>query len=141
MLDSLGDPFSAMLALQRALDSRLKSNWMEVTTTGSGAFPPTNIFQQGDDFVAILELPGIDRSDLQIEAKENTVRVLGKKKIGFDDKASVHRRERSSGAFDRTISLPIAIEVEGIRAEYRDGILTLNMPRAASAKPRAIEIG
>lgn len=141
MLNSPGDPFSAMLALQRALESRLKSNWMEVTTAGSGAFPPTNIFRQGDDFVAILELPGIDRSDLQIEAKENTVRVSGKKTIGFNDKASVHRRERSFGAFDRTISLPVDIEVDGIRAEYRDGMLSLVIPRAANTKPRAIKIG
>jgi HSP20 family protein len=141
MLRGFGDPFSAMLALQRALESRLASDWMGGGTAGIGGYPPINIFQQGDDFVAITELPGVDKNDLQIEAKENTIRISGKKTAGFDENASAHRRERVSGVFDRTISLPMHIDPDGIRAEYRDGVLALFIPRAAHEKPRAIKIG
>ena len=134
------DPFAAMLALQRALESRRESRWMQGGTTGMGAYPPTNIFQKGDDFVAVIELPGMDKSDLQIEAKDNTIRISGKKAMDYDQNASVHRRERVFGTFDRTISLPVQIDADTIRAEYRDGILALFIPRAASEKPRTIKI-
>lgn len=107
---------------------------------GWGAYPPTNIFQKGADFVAVIELPGIDKKDLQIEAKDNTIRIFGKKAPDYDQNASVHRRERVFGTFDRTISLPVQIDTEAIRAEYRDGMLALFIPRAASEKPRTIKI-
>ena len=134
------DPFAAMLALQRALESRRESRWMQGGTTGIGAYPPTNIFQKGDDFVAVIELPGMGKSDLQIEAKDNTIRISGKKAMDYDQNASVHRRERVFGTFDRTISLPLQIDADAIRAEYREGILALFIPRAASEKPRTIKI-
>jgi len=99
-----------------------------------------NIFQKGEDLVAIVELPGIDKSDLEIEAKENTIRIRGKKTIAYGEQASVHRRERISGVFDRTLSVPIRIEPDRIMAEYRDGVLALFIPRADSDKPRSIKV-
>jgi hypothetical protein len=72
-------------------------------TTSRGPSPPIKVFQQGDDILAIMELPGVDKNELQIEAKANTIRISGKK-IGYSDGASVHRRERISGEFDRTLS-------------------------------------
>ena len=92
MMPGFTDPFDALFALQRALDSRLASDWMGATTTGRGTYPPINIFQQGDDFVAVVELPGVDRNDLQLEAKERNIRISGKKALSFDSSASVHRR-------------------------------------------------
>jgi len=135
------DPFSALSALQRALESRISSSWMGMGTSGAGGYPPINIFQQGDSYIAIIELPGIDRSKLNVEAKENTVRIFGTKTPDLPKEGSVHRRERSFGAFDRTISLPVPINADQIRAEYNDGILALFLPPAESAKPRTIKIG
>ena len=140
MLSGYSDPFTALLALQRALEARHESNWMGGSTTAVGTYPPINIFQQGDNFVAVIELPGVSKSDLQIEAKENTIRISGKKEVRYEEGASVHRRERLSGSFDRTISLPLQIETDAIRAEYRDGVLALFIPRAESEKPRTIKI-
>jgi len=140
MFSSFNDPFEALFALQRALDARTASDWMGRGTAASGSFPPINIFQKGEDFVAIVELPGLDKSDLEIEAKENTIRISGKKTIAYGQQASVHRRERVAGVFDRTLSVPIRIEPRGIKAEYRDGVLSLFIPRADADKPRAIKI-
>jgi HSP20 family protein len=136
----LNDAFTTMMALQRALEAHLESDWMGSTTAGVGAYPPINIFQQADDFVAVVELPGVKKSDLQIEAKESTIRISGKKLVDYDEKASVHRRERLFGIFDRTLSLPVQIDADKIRAEYHDGILAVFIPRAASEKPRVISI-
>ena len=109
-------------------------------TAESGSFPPINIFQKGDDFVAVVELPGIDKNDLEIEAKENTIRIRGRKAIAYGEQASVHRRERVSGVFDRTLSVPIRIEPDRIKAEYHDGLLALFIPRAEADRPRSIKV-
>jgi HSP20 family protein len=113
---------------------------MGAGTTAGGSYPPVNIFQQGDDFVLVVELPGVAKSDLSIEAKENAIRIAGKKEVKYQEDASVHRRERIRGVFDRTIAIPIQIDPERIRAEYRDGVLALFIPRAEREKPRSIKI-
>jgi HSP20 family protein len=119
----------------------LTSDWLRDSTTSRGAFPPINVFQQGEDLLAIIELPGIDKNDLEIQAKENTIRLSGNKKaVAVPEGVSVHRRERIVGAFDRTLSLPVHLDPNRIKAEYRDGILALYLPRAESDKPRTIAI-
>jgi HSP20 family protein len=141
MVSNFSSPFDALFALQRALEANVASGWLGAGTTGAGSFPPINVFQQGDDFVAIVELPGVDKNSLQIEAKQNTIRIAGQKTIEYHEKASVHRRERVTGSFDRTIGVPIQIDPEAIRAEMRDGVLALFIPRAERDKPRKITIG
>lgn len=137
---NFNDPLAAMLTLQRALEARRESDWMGEGTAGVGAYPPINVFQKGDDFVAVIELPGVSQSDLQLEAKGSNIRISGKKSLEYDQTASAHRRERVFGVFDRTISLPMRIEADAIQAEYSDGILVLFIPRSASEKARTIKI-
>jgi HSP20 family protein len=130
----------ALFDFQRALDSRLESDWLRGATAGTGAFPPINVFQQGDNLVAIIELAGVNKSDLEIQAKDGTIRISGKKNVAYPEKVSLHRRERLSGTFDRTLTVPIQIDADRIKAEYRDGVLALFIPRAESDKPRSISI-
>src|SRR5688572_16164137 len=136
MITRFTDPFDALMSFQRALEAQLESDWLRGTTAGTGAFPPINVFQQGHDLIAILELPGINKADLEIQAKDSTIRISGKKDITYGEGASVHRRERGSGVFDRTLTVPIRIDPERIRAEYQDGMLALFIPRAENDKPR-----
>ena len=134
------NPFDALFRLQRELEGRRTSDWFEDATAGTGAYPPINVFQQGHDFVAIVELPGVDKGDLEMQGKENTIAISGKKSVVYGDKVSVHRRERVAGNFNRTITVPVKIDPNGIKAELRDGIRALYIPRAESDKPRAIKI-
>ena len=140
MMTAFADPYDALLSLQRELEARLSSDWLHDLTTSRGPFPPINVFQQGDDILAIIELPGIDRSDLQIQAKDNTIRISGKKSVEYPDRVSVHRRERLFGEFDRTLTVPVNLDPDRLKAEYRDGILALFLPRAESDKPRTVKI-
>src|SRR6516225_1801635 len=140
MITAFGDPFDTLFNLQRALEGRLESDWLSDLTTSRGPFPPINVFQQGDDILAIIELPGVNKNDLQIQAKDNTIRISGRKEVDYPKEASLHRRERIAGEFDRTLSLPVQIDPDGIKAEYREGILALFLPRAESDKPRSISI-
>jgi HSP20 family protein len=139
MITTFADPFDTLLDLQRALEAQTTSRWLHDQTASHGPFPPINVFRQGDDILAIIELPGVDKSDLQIEAKENTIRISGKKTISYPE-GSVHRRERMWGEFDRTLSLPVALDPDGIKAEYRDGLLTLFLARPDRDKARTIPI-
>jgi HSP20 family protein len=141
MVIRYADPFDALVAFQRALENRAASDWMGGTTAGSGSYPPINVFQQGDDLVAIIELPGVDKKDLSIQVKSNTIRIAGRKNITFPDGVSAHRRERVWGEFDRTIALPMQVEADAIKAEYNNGMLALLIPRAERDKPRTIQIG
>ena len=136
----LTDPFDALFHFQQALDQLRQSDWLDASPSGQGAFPPLNVFRKGDDVVIITEVPGIRKSDLRIEAKGNTIRIAGTKSVAHEGKASVHRVERRGGSFDRAINLPIQINADGIKAECRDGILALFVPRAEHDKPRAITI-
>ena len=88
----------------------------------------------------ITEVPGVQKADLRIEAKGNTIRIAGTKNVEVGEGTSVHRLERRGGRFDRTVSLPIEIDADGIKAECHDGILALYLPRAEHDKPRAITI-
>jgi HSP20 family protein len=99
-----------------------------------------NIFRKDDDFVVLAELPAVQKSDLEIQVKENTIRIAGTKRLHYPEKSSSHRRERKGGSFDRTIAVPVQIDADNVKAEYRDGILALYLPRAERDKPRAVQI-
>ena len=134
------NPLDTLLSFQQALDAFRASGWLDAGPSGGGAYPPMNVFRKGDHFAIIAEVPGLNKSDLEVQAKGRTVRVSGTKSVEYPEGASLHRRERLSGRFDRALTLPIEIDAEGVRAEYHDGILALLLPRAAGDKPKAIQV-
>jgi HSP20 family protein len=136
----LPDPFETLFNLQQALDTYRQSDWLESSPSGTGPYPPVNVFRKGDDFVIIAELPGVRKSDLDIQVKNNAIRIAGTKTVQYPEKASLHRRERASGRFDRTFTVPVRIDADRVKAEYHDGILALYLPRAEQDKPRSIKL-
>jgi HSP20 family protein len=135
-----GDPFDALSSLQQALDSFRSSSWLASGPSGGGSYPPMNVFRKGDDFIIIAEVPGVKKSDLQVQVKGNTIRLSGTKSVSYPDKAGVHRRERLSGRFDRAMTLPVEINPDAVKAECRDGILALYLTRAERDKPRSVQV-
>ena len=136
----LFDPFEQLQEFQRALDTFRSSSWLGAGPSAGGAYPPINVFRRGDDIIAIIEVPGVRKSDLDIRVERNTLRISGSKSVEYGDQAAMHRRERSVGRFDRAVTLPIDIDADKIKAEYRDGILALHLPRAERDKPRSISV-
>jgi HSP20 family protein len=134
------DPFDALSSLQQALDAFRSSNWLASGPSGSGAYPPINLFQKGQDFVLVAEVPGVKKSDLDIQVKGNTIRVAGKKAVAYPAKASLHRRERLDGQFDRALTLPVEIDADGVKAHCSDGVLVLWLPRAERDRPKTIQV-
>ena len=134
------DPFQALVSLQKALDATRRSDWFGGATSSRGAFPMINVFRQGDDFVVVAELPGVDKNDLEIQIRQKNLRIAGKKTVAHADNVSVHRRERVGGSFDRTLTFPVAVDPDGAKAEVKDGVLKLFVPRSPAEKPRTIAI-
>jgi HSP20 family protein len=134
------DPFDALSNFQQALDAFRASSWLEAGLSGGGGYPPMNVFRKGDDFVVIAEAPGVKKSDLDVQVKGRTIRLAGAKSVSYPENASVHRRERLAGRFDRAITLPVEIDPDGVKAEYHDGVLALFLPRAERDKPKSIKV-
>jgi HSP20 family protein len=135
------DPFNTLLGLQQALESYRTSGWLQSSPSSGGSYPPVNIFRKDHDFILIAEVPGIDKAALDVQVKGRTIRLSGTKTVKYGEKSSVHRRERLAGRFDRSITLPVDIDPAGVKAECRDGILALSLPRSEQDKPRSIKIG
>jgi HSP20 family protein len=136
----LTSPFTNLINLQQALDAFRTSGWLDAGISGSGAYPPINVFRMGDEFALVAEAPGVKKSDLEVQIKGRTVRISGSKAVHYPQGASVHRRERLEGRFDRVVTLPTEIDPEHARAECRDGVLALTLSRAESDKPKTIKV-
>lgn len=112
-----------------------------VGTQGSGVFPPMNVTQDADNFYVRAEVPGVKPSELSISAVRNRVSLAGKREIQQEhERTSYHRRERTEGSFNRSLTLPTEVDAARVEARYADGILTLTLPKAEEAKPRQITV-
>ena len=77
------DPFNALSNFQQALDAFRASSWLDAGPSGGGAYPPLDVFRKGDDFIIITELPGVKKSDLEVQVKGRTLRLSGPKPSPF----------------------------------------------------------
>jgi HSP20 family protein len=136
----LSDPFDALVQFQQALDAFRASGWLNAGPSAGGSYPPLNVFRKGDDIIILTEVPGVRKDDLEIQVKGNTIRIAGRKAVQYGEGVSLHRRERTSGTFDRALTVPVEIDAERVRAECRDGILALYLTRAEHDKPKSIAI-
>ena len=122
--------------LNRLLDTREEQN--DFLGTWS---PVVDIYDKGGEVVIHAELPGMKKEDIDIRVENNVLTVRGKKERKEEVKEEGYfRAERSFGSFSRSFSLPTTVDVKKIAAEYKDGILTLSLPKAEEAKPRQIEV-
>src|SRR5580658_7635262 len=110
------DPFDALSSFQQALDAYRTSSWLDAGPSGGGAYPPINVFRKGEDFALIAEVPGVNKSDIEVQVKGRTVRISGAKAVDYPAGSAVHRRERLVGRFDRALSLPFEIDAERVQA-------------------------
>jgi len=103
--------------------------------------PPVDIYENADNIVLKAELPGIDPQDVDIRVEENTLYLKGERRFEKEVKEeSYHRVERTYGSFARSFSLPSSIAADKVVAEYKDGVLTLTLPKREEAKPTTIKI-
>ncbi len=103
--------------------------------------PSVDIAEESDKLVMTAELPGVDKKDVKINLHENVLTIEGEKTRSFENKQEkFYSNERSYGKFSRSFSLPAKIDASRIEAAYKDGILTITLPKVEEAKPQAIVI-
>jgi HSP20 family protein len=103
--------------------------------------PAVDISENDDNFIVNMELPGVPKDNLKIKIELNVLTVSGEKKQEREDKqTNAHRIERSYGTFSRSFTLPSNVKNDKIDALYQNGILTITVPKAEEAKPKAIEV-
>ena len=103
--------------------------------------PAVDIYETDKEIVMKAELPGMQEKDIDIKVEDNNLIVSGERRMEKEVKEeSYHRIERSYGSFHRSFTLPHAVDREGIKASYKDGVLKVVLPKKEEAKPKQIKI-
>ncbi len=143
------EPFRDLVSIQgrmnRLFDEAFRgatrqSGDEEEWSLGSWA-PAVDIFEQDGNIVLKAELPGVDSKDVDVRVENSVLTLRGERKLDNEvKKESYHRVERAYGSFSRSFTLPSVVDTEKIKADYRDGVLRVNLPKREEAKPKQISI-
>ncbi len=106
----------------------------------TGWSPALDLYQNNDNVVAVLELAGMRKEDIEISLHDGMLTISGERKRSSANGEKAERTERYVGSFRRTVSLPVQVDANKVSATYRDGILTVTLPKAEEAKPKRIEV-
>lgn len=135
---------SDMLPLHRVrgqMEDLFNQFWGDST---AGAFaaggPAVNVWEDDQSLFVETELPGLSLADIDVTVMGNELTIKGERKETLPENATYHRRERTVGAFARTMSLPVEIDAGRVTATLKDGVLMITLPKAEAAKPRRIEV-
>lgn len=103
--------------------------------------PAADIGETDDEYLVKAELPGVKREDVKVSLEEGVLTIAGERKLEEEEKGrKMHRMERFYGAFCRSFGLPEDADASGIRAECKDGVLNVHIPKSKVMKPKAVEI-
>jgi HSP20 family protein len=105
------------------------------------SYPAVNVWSNEEGLVVSAEMPGVKADNLDINVQRDTLTISGV--LGADELpegALYHRKERGSGNFSRTIQMPFTVEPDAVEASFKDGVLTIKLPRAEADKPKKIAI-
>ena len=126
--------------MDRLFDRLLEAKWDEMPTLGEWA-PSMDVSETKDSLVAKVEVPGMEQKDIQISLQENLLTIKGEKKQEKEEKDErYHRVERSYGSFMRSIRLPVAVDASRVTATFKNGLLTVTLPKTPAAKGTTIPI-
>jgi HSP20 family protein len=104
-------------------------------------FPLLNVIEKTDSFLVTAEIPGMKTEDLEIKVEGDTLNLKGERKPEtIEQEASYHRRERATGTFQRSLTLPAKVDAEKVTANYKNGVLTVTLTKAKEALPKEITV-
>jgi HSP20 family protein len=115
-------------------------NFEPQTQLFSGWTPALNLYQNNDDVVVVVELPGMRKEEIDISLHDGTLTVSGERKTEAGTADRAERSERYVGSFRRSIALPTRVDSHKVSATYKDGILTITLPKSEEAKPKQIQV-
>jgi HSP20 family protein len=130
------EPWGLLNRLRRELDQGFDTVAREASFT-----PPVDIHEEATQFVVRADLPGVKPADIEITAEKGVLALRGSRNFEQkQDDGHYSRVERVSGKFVRTFTLPENVQTDAIKAQFKDGVLELTIPKVAKAEPRKIEV-
>jgi HSP20 family protein len=106
-----------------------------------GWTPAFDVYEEKDNFIVKAELPGMKKEDISVSLHDGNLIVSGERQSETKTEgAEIYRAERYFGKFQRSVSLPTAVAADKVKAAYKDGILTVTLPKSEEAKPKQIEV-
>jgi len=139
-------PFRELSTVQERMN-KLFEDAMRAPYRSDEAFAPpawapaVDIFETGKEIVMKAELPEMQEKDIDIKVEDNVLSLTGERRMSKEVKEeNYHRIERSYGSFSRSFTLPRTVDREGIKAAYKDGVLTVTLPKKEEVKPKQIKI-
>jgi len=115
-------------------------NFLEDETKSGVWAPAVDVAEEKDKILVRVEVPGMNENDLKVSFEDGLLTVSGERQFERKDDRNYHRIERTYGSFTRTFSLPRTVDASSIAANYRDGILEIEIPKLEEAKPKQIQI-
>jgi len=125
----------------RVFDSFFDSGRFAHANAGSGWEPDVDIVEDKDMVSVKVDLPGIEKDDIKVSVEENILTIKGERKSEKEEQdKNYHRVERIYGSFCRSFSLPSMVDSQSIKANYKNGVLSIDLPKAEEVKPKEIPI-
>ena len=138
------DPFRTITSLQEQMNRLFEDSFLRGRSEQSSLAtwaPAVDIYETEQELVAKADLPGLEEKDLDVRVENNTLTIRGERKV--ENKVSDEnflRVERAYGSFTRSFSLPNTVDTEHIKAEYRNGVLSVHMPKREESKPKQVKV-
>jgi HSP20 family protein len=104
------------------------------------AYPLVNVWEDDERLYVEAELPGLEMSDLEIYVQGDQLTIKGQRPERRSENATCHRQERSFSQFARTLDLPVRVNPDKVEAEFKNGVLTVKLPKGDEARARRIEV-
>ena len=133
---SSGNPLNEMLRLQNEMTRLMRSSGVAQSPS---VLPPVNVYDDGEVFHVRAELAGLDKDKLDVQVAGEVLTIKAERKP-VEVEGSYHRRERRWDHVNRSLTLGDSIDVDNVRATYKNGILEVELPRSAEARPRKVSI-
>jgi HSP20 family protein len=136
-------PFSGLAALEiDRLNRMFEAAWQGEPFSQGGWIPPVDIVETAEkDVIVRAEVPDMKREDIKVTFENNVLTIEGERKLEKTTEGDTyHRVERGYGSFRRSFSLPATVDAARIEADYKDGVLTVRLPRREESRPRQISI-
>ena len=142
MLARMRNGFAPLMQLQNEMNQWFENIFEDAPAQrGYGArYPGVNVWEEGDAAYVEAELPGLSMDEIEVLVTGNEVTINGERKLAEPENATYQRRERASGRFSRTLTMPWAVDPDHVEAKLHEGVLTVKLPRSESCKPRKIQV-
>ena len=141
------NPTRERITMQNALDHLVDEVWNNARTNGNGAARTAtrtlalNVYESNTAYTIAAVLPGANPETLDINLHEDNLTITGEiPQPELDDNTRVHLQERHFGKFSRSLTLPNAVDVDRVEANFENGVLTLTLPKVPEAQPRTIPV-